>query len=119
MNRFYKLYDVVLSDNKLNLTDKVIYSIVDALSQKDGYCYASNESIAKKMCKSKKTIQSSINKLVELHYFTKWSLKNNHKNYRMLTTNKSILESEEEFKQLKQKARQNVELFDYDWLNEN
>lgn len=60
--------DYVAEDNKLNSTDKLVYSIIKALANSKGYCYATNRYIADKYNFSKSTISNTISKLKKCNY---------------------------------------------------
>ncbi len=62
------LDDNILKSNSINSTDKLVYGVIKALTNNKGYCYASNEYIAKKLNLSKRTITNSIRKLKRAKY---------------------------------------------------
>lgn len=60
--------DKIIEDTKLNLTDKLVYGLIKALSNSKGYCYATNEYIGKRTNLSKSTISNTISKLKKYSY---------------------------------------------------
>lgn len=116
--KYFKIYDFILEDKKLNLAEKIVYCVIDAMMQERGYCWASNKSIAQKIGVSDITVQRAIDKLYKMHYISKWKRRNRNMVYRVMTTNKTMLISEEQLFELKRKSTKEVALFDYDWLNE-
>lgn len=63
--------DFVLYDNDLTLIELKTYIQVNKLSNKKGYCYASNERLAEYLSCSKTSIINAINKLVDKRYLEK------------------------------------------------
>ena len=59
---------VVLLDEDLSSTTKLLMGLITALSMKDGYCYASNRYLSKLLKVSKRTISSSITALRRKKY---------------------------------------------------
>lgn len=58
----------ILKDNSISSTEKIIYGIIGALTNKKGYCYASNDYISKQLNLSKRTISKAINNLKNKSY---------------------------------------------------
>ena len=58
----------IVKSNSINSTDKLVYGIIKALTNNLGYCYASNDYIAKKINLSKRTISKSISNLKKANY---------------------------------------------------
>ena len=58
----------IVKSNSINSTDKLVYGIIKALTNNIGYCYASNDYIAKKINLSKRTISKSISNLKKANY---------------------------------------------------
>lgn len=58
----------ILKDTRLNSTDKLVYGLIGVLSNQKGYCYATNEYIAKQLNLSKRTITDDIKKLKKANY---------------------------------------------------
>jgi hypothetical protein len=78
----------ILTNKKLSSTTKLIYGEILALTNKDGYCRASNKHFAKIFeIKNISTISSLINKLAKLEYiFIEIDKKNGNKRKIWITT---------------------------------
>lgn len=112
-NKYYyiKLYNYILKDSRLNSNDKLVYSYVNNLNETNTLCFISNNVLSEHLGISKRTIQSSINKLIELDLIKKRYYKKGLKTIRILeTTTIKINDIEKENK---------IELYDYDWLNDD
>ena len=59
---------VVLLDEDLSSTTKLLMGLITTLSMKDGYCYASNRYLSNLLKVSKRTISSSITALRRKKY---------------------------------------------------
>ena len=59
---------VVLTDEDLSSTTKLLMGLITTLSMKDGYCYASNRYLSNLLKVSKRTISSSITALRRKKY---------------------------------------------------
>lgn len=59
---------VVLLDEDLSSTTKLLMGLITTLSKKDGYCYASNRYLSNLLKVSKRTISSSITALRRKKY---------------------------------------------------
>lgn len=59
---------VVLLDEDLSSTTKLLMGLITTLSMKDGYCYASNRYLSNLLKVSKRTIYSSITTLRRNNY---------------------------------------------------
>lgn len=117
-NEFYiSISSTVLQDEKLSPTDKLTLGYICNLTHLKGYCWASNKSIAQKLNICEKTIQVTINKLANLNYIFKWKQKKGKIVYRVITTNENLIRSNKNLESLIQETR-NIEVFDYDWLND-
>ena len=62
-NFYIPLNSVVLSDERLDLYDKVILSTIMNLCKEKGYCYASNKTLSQILKISERKVQYSITKL--------------------------------------------------------
>lgn len=62
------LDDAIVKSDLLSSTEKLVYGVILALSNSKGYCYASNEYIAKRVSLSKRTITKAIGELKKLNY---------------------------------------------------
>ena len=65
-------------DNRLSASEKVLYSEITALANKEGYCYATNRYFAELYECTEKTISVQIKKLAEFGYVT-ISIENGYK----------------------------------------
>lgn len=59
---------VVLADENISSTAKLLMGLITTLSMKDGYCYASNRYLSNLLKVSKRTISSSITTLRRNNY---------------------------------------------------
>ena len=59
---------VVLLDEDLSSTTKLLMGLITTLSMKDGFCYASNRYLSNLLKVSKRTISSSITTLRKNNY---------------------------------------------------
>ena len=59
---------IVLLDEDLSSTTKLLMGLITTLSMKDGYCYASNRYLSNLLKVSKRTISSSITALRRKKY---------------------------------------------------
>ena len=59
---------IVLLDEDLSTTTKLLMGLITTLSMKDGYCYASNRYLSNLLKVSKRTISSSITALRRKKY---------------------------------------------------
>ena len=59
---------VVLADEDISSTAKLLMGLITTLSMKDGYCYASNRYLSNLLKVSKRTISSSITTLRRNNY---------------------------------------------------
>lgn len=62
------LDDSIVKSNSLSSTDKLVYGVIKALTNKNGYCYANNDYISKRVNLSKRTITKSISNLRKANY---------------------------------------------------
>lgn len=61
----------IWEDENLNLTEKCLLGRILALQDSKGYCYASNNYLAKQLYKSADRISKVISKLVEMQYLSR------------------------------------------------
>ena len=59
---------IILNDQTCSSTDKLIYGMINSLSNNKEYCYASNGYFAKELGLTTKTVSKSLSKLKELNY---------------------------------------------------
>lgn len=78
----------ILTSKKLSSTDKLVYTIVNGLSKKNGDCWASNTYIANQLDIKKDTVSKIISKLVDLGYMKRKEFRdeNNQVVKRLLST---------------------------------
>lgn len=109
MSNYYGVVPMkIVLNEKIDNNDLKLYIVISNLSNLKGYCYASNQYLAKVLKVSIRTIQYSIKKLEENEYI--WV--NKRKEVDTLTTKRRIYIQKEEENENKE------ELFNYDWLNE-
>jgi DNA-binding Lrp family transcriptional regulator len=66
----------VLSCTDITSSDKLVYAVVNGLSSEKGWCWASNETIAKKVCLKKDSVSKIISKLVEKNFIKRREIRN-------------------------------------------
>ena len=59
---------IILNDQTCSQTDKLVYGVINSLSNNKEYCYASNSYFAKLIDVKEKTISNSINNLKRKKY---------------------------------------------------
>lgn len=59
---------IILNDQTCSSIDKLIYGMINSLSNNKKYCYASNGYFAKELNLTAKTVSKSLSKLKELDY---------------------------------------------------
>ena len=84
-SNYIKLYINVLEDVKLNIADKIIYSYIKNFNESNQFCWISNSILSQKTKLSMRTVQYSINKLINLDYLKKEYIIKGKKRYRFLT----------------------------------
>ena len=72
---------IVLLDNDLSTTSKLLMGLITTLSMQEGYCYASNKYLSNIMKISKRTITSCISSLRNKKYINVESKDNIRKIY--------------------------------------
>ncbi len=70
MNIFLFIPGSVLYLDDINLTSKNILALIISLSRKEGFCFASNEFLAKSLGISERSVAYSINELKKKGYIT-------------------------------------------------
>lgn len=68
MRYFIGVPRIILNDQTCSSTDKLIYGMINSLSNNKEYCYASNGYFAKELNLTAKTVSKSLSKLKELDY---------------------------------------------------
>lgn len=66
----------VLSCTDITSSDKLVYAVINGLSSEKGWCWASNETIAKKVCLKKDSVSKIISKLVENNFIKRREIRN-------------------------------------------
>lgn len=103
-------YDVLDNENLTN-TEKLLYGYIVALSQNDkGYCFASTQILCNLMKITPRHLKKCISNLKKYNYISTTIIKN--KRYITPTINRFLQEREE-------LNKKNIDLFDYDWLNDH
>ena len=100
-------------DQRFSSTDKVLYGLIVALSNNDKHkCFATNNYFANALNLKKRQVQNCLNKLRNYCYISIMF----ENNKRIITTfiNKQI----EKRDNLNGSKRNQVEIFTYDWINE-
>ncbi len=70
--RFFKLYERLLYDERLSYPEMILYSVILSLSNNSEHkCFASNQALAKLMHCSKSSIGKWLNALTEYGYITR------------------------------------------------
>lgn len=59
---------IILNDQTCSQTDKLVYGMINSLSNNKEYCYASNSYFANQLSVKEKTISNSINNLKRKNY---------------------------------------------------
>ena len=110
----------MIKDKEVRPIDIVIYGIIDQLSYKKGYAWISNNSLAKMIQTSTKTVQTSINKLVNKNYLIKTKLVFDKVERRRLTPTKTIMNInlDKQRKESEKIEEQELKLFEYDWIED-
>jgi DNA-binding Lrp family transcriptional regulator len=68
----------ILTDKRLSSTDKLVYTIVNGLSKKNGDCWAGNTYIAEQLDIKKDTVSKIVSKLVDMGYMKRKEFRNEH-----------------------------------------
>lgn len=108
--KYYIIEFNVLEDNRLSSTDKIIYSIINNLRNKKGFCFCTNNYIAKILNVDNKTIQRSITKLLRYGYLNRYT--KNNKRYLITFSTQAINNIEID------ESINNIEIENYNWLEE-
>lgn len=98
----------ILDNESLTNTDKIVYGYIVALSQNKGYTYIKIEKLSKITHLSVRQLNRCIAKLIYFNYISQTVVKKTR--YLQPTINQFIAERE--------KKNENIQLFDYDWLND-
>lgn len=71
---------VVLHDNKLRPTAKLLYGQISSLTKKEGYCYASNEKLSTDIGIAKRSVENIIKELEKAGYIQREIIREDGKN---------------------------------------
>lgn len=91
---------IVLIDNDLCSTDKLVMGLITSLALKEGYCFASNNYLATSLNLSKRTICESLSKLKKIGLVRmKYEKNNDRKIYvnEKIVSQKTSIGNEEQF----------------------
>ena len=69
----------ILYNNKLKANEKLLYAIITSLSNKEGYCFASNKYLAEKLEVNPKTVSSWISDLRNRNFIIVKQIRNENK----------------------------------------
>lgn len=116
-NGFYTFIESkVILDKNISSTSKILYSVICYFSNNEkGYCFKNNSQLMELVNISKRQFYYCLKELKEFNYVE--VKKNNNRTYIMPVVNKIYLALEERRKIEKERIK-NLNLFDYDWLNE-
>ncbi len=67
---FIAVSRIILNDQTCSQTDKLVYGVINSLSNNKEYCYASNSYFANTLSIKEKTISNSINNLKRKNYIS-------------------------------------------------
>lgn len=106
-NSFIVIESAVLLNENLKHSDKLLYGYIVAFSRITGYCYLSTKRLCELMGLKERQIRYCLSRLKKFNYITIDVIKNK----RLITPsiNKFISDREKKNK---------IDLYDYDWLNE-
>lgn len=118
MKNYFKIFSFVLMDSNLSPGDKIVFSVIHNLTFATGYCFASNRSLSRMCNLSERAIIRSINRLISFGYVSR-VLKHDGSSSmkRYLLTNISKFKNSFDFKV--DCSSEVVDVFSYDWLNDN
>lgn len=94
--------------------DICLYIIIDQLSYRNGYCWATNKTLANTLNTCEKTIQNSLNTLEKEKFIKRATILKRGIYHRNIYPIREIKE-----KVIRIEDKKYIELFDYDWLNDN
>ena len=95
---------IILNDQTCSQTDKLVYGLINSLSNNKEYCYASNSYFANQLNVKEKTISNSINNLKRKNYICVKFVNNQ----RRIFLNEMIV-SKENSKVLEKNKDENIE----------
>lgn len=71
VNAFGVIPNAILYDERLKNGEKILYTMISSLSNKNGYCFASNAYLSEAVGVTKNTIKIYLKKLEELNYINR------------------------------------------------
>lgn len=71
VNAFGVIPNAILYDKRLKNGEKILYTMISSLSNKNGYCFASNAYLSEAVGVTKNTIKIYLKKLEELNYINR------------------------------------------------
>ena len=97
---FISVPRIILNDQTCSQTDKLVYGMINSLSNNKEYCYASNSYFANQLSVKEKTISNSINNLKRKKYIDVKFINSQRRIYLNETTvskeNSKVLEKNED-----------------------
>lgn len=116
-SRFIVIEYDVLDNAELSNAEKLLYGYIVALSQNDqGYCYASTKKLCKLMGLKERQLLYCLATLKKFNYISCTVINNNRRIIK--PTINSFIEQRTKDNDAKIQSKK-LDLFDYDWLNEN
>lgn len=113
-NFFVVLEASVLKDKSLTYSSKILYACICYSSNNEkGYCYRTNKELMSLACMSEKQFYRNIKKLKEQKYIM--TIIENDSKFYIPTVNNIYLELQKRRNQKKEE----LEVLDFDWLNED
>lgn len=106
--KFIVIENDILKNEKLSNTAKIVYAYIVSLSYKSGYCYSNNDYLCKLTKLKKRQLQNCLSNLKRFNYISTTVI--NHKRIISPTINNFIKNRDVE--------NQQINLIDYDWLDE-
>ena len=79
--KYIMISNAVLDNRKLNSTDKLLMGIINSLSSKDMYSFASNEYLSNRLNVTKRTISKSLSKLSKEKFIGMETINNGRRIY--------------------------------------
>ena len=116
-NFFVVLEASILKDKNLTYSSKILYACICYSSNNEkGYCFRSNKELMNLACMSEKQFYRNIKKLKEHKYIT--TIIENDSKFYIPTVNNIYLELQKRREKRISKIKENIEILDYDWLND-
>jgi|TARA_B100000900_G_scaffold357450_1_gene327788 DNA-binding PadR family transcriptional regulator len=74
----YLNINLALMNSTLTISEAALFSMIDSLSKKKGYCYASNNSFCETLNIKVRTLYRMLNKLEDAGYIKRVTISNGH-----------------------------------------